>query len=505
MILNNKTISTLDMSIADVNADYLGVRRINLMENAGRGLAEFIQNLMEKNLSKKVLIFAGKGGNGGDGMVAARYLAKRVNVTLLLLGSKNEIRKQSTLKNWNKLKKISRNLKIFEIKEAEGLDKLILDEKTIIIDAIFGTGVKGEIKGIYYDVISFINSWEKRGIQVICVDNPSGIDPNTGQRANIYVKAHFTCVFHKKKIGLTTKNSGQIKVIPIGIPPEAENETGPGELLALSKPKAWTKKGDKGKILIIGGNEKYSGAPALSAMGCFQAGADLVTILTPERIAQAVRCYSPEFIVQDYPTSHLTLESIPNELLVENDVILLGPGLGRHPDTKKAVLEIQNITKSKFIPMVIDADALHLIDLSKLYSNVVLTPHAGEFSVLTGKTLPSGFDSFSSRINIVESVVKNSPAVWLVKGPWDIITTNKKIKVNKSGTHHMTRGGTGDILAGLISGFFMQVANPFYAATISAYINGRAGELAKENFSTMNLLSKIPEVIHSCINFILQD
>ncbi len=501
----NDLISTLEMSIADVNADYLGVKRIILMENAGRGLAEFIWDICKESHCSSIVIIAGKGGNGGDGMVAARHLANKTKVSLYLVGAKEDIKKHSTRKNWEILENLPHSISVNEVSDPVDLNKINISKKTIIVDALFGTGVRGEITGHYSKVISYINSCEKKGAIIICVDTPSGIDPNTGQKANIFVKGHYTVVFHKQKQGLTVENSGKITVISIGIPPEAEFIVGPGDLLALSNKNKWVKKGDQGKILVIGGNEKYSGAPALAAMGALQAGSDLVTIIAPKHVSHAIRSYTPEFIVDSYPSSHLTSESLPFQQMKETDSIVLGPGLGRHSDTQKAVEKILKFTKTHDIPLVIDADALHLINRSQLYSKVILTPHAGEFAVLTGIILPSGFSSFSERLNAVLKATKDSPAVWLVKGPWDIISCSEKYKINKSGVPEMSRGGTGDILAGLTAGFVNKTKNLFYAATISAFINGKAGELSRRDFSTSNLLTKIPEALRSSWNFISED
>ncbi len=493
------------MSIIDVNADYLGVKRLLLMENAGKGLADFVWEICKKKALSNIIILAGKGGNGGDGMVAARHLANKADVSLYLLGEKEDIRKGSTQKNWQILENMLHSLNLHEVKDSTELSKIQIMQNSIIIDAIFGTGVRGEVTGLYSQVISMINDHGKKGTDIICVDTPSGINPNTGQKANTFVKGNYTVVFHKTKKGLTEGNSGKIRVVPIGIPPEAEFIVGPGDLLAISNINKWQRKGDQGKVLVIGGNEKYSGAPALAAMGALQAGSDLVTIVSPEQVAQAIRSYTPEFIVESYSSSHLTLDSIPYHLLEEYNSIVLGPGLGRHPDTQKAVEEILKITKTKNLPLIIDADGLHLINQGQLYSKVILTPHAGEFAVLSGNSLPSDSESFPERLNKVLETVKDSPAVWLVKGPWDIIAHSDNYKINKSGIPEMSRGGTGDILAGLTASMVNKTGDHFYAASIAAFINGKAGELAHRNFSTMRLLAKIPEAIQMSWDFILED
>ncbi|MHA1940530.1 MAG: NAD(P)H-hydrate dehydratase [Candidatus Hodarchaeales archaeon] len=500
------TLTTLEMSIIDINADYLGVKRKILMENAGSKLADLILKVCEEKSSKNVIIFAGKGGNGGDGFVAARHLSKKIEVTVYLLGSKKNITKKSTLANLKVLENMFQSVKIFELKDSQEIKQLEAKKTNfVLVDAIFGTGIKGKIKGIHFEVISYINACHNQGNTVISVDTPSGIDPNSGDSRNIYVEADYTCVFHKLKRGLTSRNSGNLIIVPIGIPPEAELISGPGDLLAIMTGDKWSKKGDKGRILIIGGNNVFSGAPALAAMGVLRAGADLVTVLAPKTTSHAIRTYSPELIVQSYDSTHLKKDYISTDLLINQHVVLLGPGLGRHPQTKEAVLKIQEICKKEDFRLVIDADALHLIDPNLLYSNVILTPHAGEFLALTDITLPTGFQTFPARITAVQKVTSQSPATWLVKGPWDIISNKEKTKINKTGTPEMTQGGTGDVLAGLVAGFFSQSHNPFYSATVGAFINGKAGQLTKNDFSVINLLEKIPTAINDSKQFIGSD
>ncbi len=193
------------MSIVDVNSEYLGVNRTLLMENAGRGLADFILETGKSTSCSNVVILAGKGGNGGDGMVAARHLVRNIKVSLSLLGSSNEIKKRSTLLNWNILKEMSQSIELNEINKSDDLEKYVISSQTIVVDAIFGTGIKGEIRGMYKDAIEVINSWRKKGATIVCVDTPSGINPDSGIPSDIHVKPHYTCVFHRNKSGLNYK------------------------------------------------------------------------------------------------------------------------------------------------------------------------------------------------------------------------------------------------------------------------------------------------------------
>ncbi|MHA1972198.1 MAG: NAD(P)H-hydrate dehydratase [Candidatus Hodarchaeales archaeon] len=503
MIANK--ISSLEMSIVDVNSEYLGVKRRLLMENAGRGISDFIKNLTNSKDIEKIKIFSGKGGNGGDGMVTARHLCDSQPVDLYLLGSETNIKKKSTLANWNILKQLDNSIHLFQLKTYEDIDNLDFESNCLIVDALLGTGIKGDIRNPLLQLINKINSWHEKGNITLSVDTPSGVNPNTGDHSNAFIKADWTVCLHKQKIGLNQKNAGKIVVKSIGIAPEAEFIIGPGDLLAIKKFNPWSKKGNKGKILIIGGNELYSGAPTLAALAAIQAGADLVTTLVPSKIAYSIRAYSPELIVKEYDESHLTKEYITLDYIKSFDATLIGPGLGTHNETKEAISYFQTLSNDLQLKVVYDADSLKLLDVSKLSKNSVLTPHAGEFALLTELEIPNGLSSFITRKKLVQKMVKNFNGIWVVKGHWDIVTDGNILKINKTGTHKMTRGGTGDVLAGLIAGLIPQAKSLFHAACIGTYINGRAGELAQEEFSLSKLLQFIPKAINESYTFIRSD
>ena len=504
--MNSEKISTLEMSIADINSEYLGVNRILLMENAGKGLAELAWEVYNSTNRSDIVIFAGKGGNGGDGMVAARHLARYLPVRLYLVGSHKDITKRSTLENWKILRNMPESLELYELNHTVDMVNLDINSTTLIVDSILGTGIRGILRETLAALIRLITKYQDKGAIVISADTPTGIDPNTGKKANAFLKPQWTGVFHKQKQGLSSKNAGKIRVIPIGVPPEAEKIIGPGDLLALNPRSSWSKKGDNGKVLVIGGNETYSGAPALAAMGAIQSGADLVTILSPQKISSAIRSYSPEFIVHDYAAHHLTDDSLSIDLIRQSDAIVLGPGLGLHPDTQVAISKVSSLAKKFDKSIVIDADALKLLNMADVSSKTILTPHAGEFAALTDITIPASAQMFHRRVQLVQEVSVKFPNVWVVKGHWDIVSDNSHlIKINKTGTSRMTRGGTGDILAGLIAGFVIQTETPFRAACIGTYINGRAGELAEKNFNLSNLLRQIPVALQEGYDFIQDD
>ncbi|MEK6916309.1 MAG: NAD(P)H-hydrate dehydratase [Nanoarchaeota archaeon] len=230
-------------------------------------------------------------------------------------------------------------------------------------------------------------------------------------------------------------------------------------------------KGQNGRILIIGGSKDYVGAPALSAMAALRTGVDIVTVCAPEKVAWGINNYSPDIITRKFLGEDLGLTHTKEiiQLSQNFDVILLGPGLG---EQKEFVMKlIRDIKK----PFVLDADALKVIPLD-IVSNSILTPHAKEFRALFENTMKRQYDELEMEPNIKAVQEKLGNNVMLFKGPVDIIFTKHRRHTNKTGHNSMTKGGTGDILAGICAGYLAQSGDLFDAAKQAAYINGRLGE-----------------------------
>lgn len=501
--MNKKMISVLEMSIRDVNAEYIGLDRLLLMENAGRSLADLcLKEYYKNNLTSPIYIFCGRGGNGGDGMVAARHLIGKVPVKLFLLGSKDKISSSITNKNWKILEKIFENIEITELLTEKDIRDLQIIEKSLIIDAILGTGIHGKIREPLNTLISKINEFKEKKSLIVSVDTPTGIDPDTGKSAGNNIKPTMTCVFHKAKRGLTEENSGKIIVKSIGIFPWIEKIVGPGHYLAVKKKQEWSHKGDNGHVLIIGGSKDYSGAPAFSAIASLRAGSDLATILTSDVVSQSIRSFSPEIIVKEYNGSYLYQEVIEKLDISGFNTLVIGPGIGNKPETKEAVTKLLDLCKKNKLPVVVDADALKMVDANNFTEQTILTPHGGEFQIMTGVKLPSKPNEFQERLNMVKKATSQYKGVWVVKGHWDIITNGNQSQINLSGIPEMTIGGTGDILTGIIASFSNRTKNLFYTSCLGCYINGKAGERSKNNFTIENLLSEIPLAIKDASEFI---
>ena len=483
-----------DMMVADANADAMGIPRTSLMENAGRCLA---QRIIQNRNPCKVAIYAGNGGNGGDGFVAARYLLnKGFKVEVFLLSDPSSITSKETRLNWEVLEKINKGTTPLMLEVVKDSSYLLKTDADVLIDALLGTGVKGELREPISTAVDIINRSE--GFKV-AVDVPTGVDPGSGMVKDKAVQADVTVTFHKVKVGLniaSVEYVGSIEVCDIGIPKEAEMFTGPGDLLRLQNRDYKSHKGQNGKVLVIGGNKDYSGAPALAALSSLAAGADMVVVACPRELSSIIRSYSPDLIV--HPLSEEFLNPKDTDELIklsENfDAVVLGCGIGREEETSLAVNDlVVEIEK----PMVIDADALKLVGpgvLPRRNHETVITPHAGEFEEFSGRDAPK---DLKSRIEVVKDVSLESETTVLLKGPTDIIAHNNNLKLNSTGNPGMTVGGTGDCLAGLTCALLAQDHYGFEAAFLGAYINGKAGDIAADeygySFKATDLLGFIPQ------------
>jgi NAD(P)H-hydrate epimerase len=459
-----KIISAEEMTALDSNCRYFGLLPLQLMENAGAALAREVKADAK---GKRIAIVAGRGNNGGDAFVAARHLVG-FNVTVYLLGRSRDIVTEEAKRNWEILERLGYDLR--EIKDSSDLS---LAECDLIIDAIFGTGVRSPIKGLEAMSIDAINS---SGGPVISVDVPSG------HGTNKVVRAHAIVTFHRPKPDMT----GNVIVEDIGIPPAAEFFVGEGDLWLMGRRSQESHKGDSGRILVIGGGP-YTGAPALSAMAALRAGADIVTVATPRAAAKAISCYSPNLIVQELSADHLCPEDITvlKEQIARHDVVVMGMGLGRHPETMAALAEIMPLCEKA----VIDADALQ----PDLPLKGIVTPHAGEFKRISDISLVDL--DYSGRVEPLKEYAREKGLVVLLKGKVDLISDGEVVRANTTGNPGMTVGGTGDVLAGITAAFYARTS-ALRAATAAAFVNGRAGDLVypEKDFGMVatDVIEKIP-------------
>ncbi len=509
-------ISSAEMAAIDENCKFFGLSSAQLMENAGAGIANAIKRQFKgKAKNVKVTVMAGKGNNGGDAFVAARHLPLKngnFNVRILLVGSSKELRTEESRRNWQILHACGYDMEeITDSSELRAREPL-LKGSDVIIDALFGTGVRGKIKEPEATAIDLINAADTAF--VVSADIPSGLDPDTGESEKA-VRANVTVTFHRAKKGLLKTVArdyvGELVVAGIGIPEGIENLAGPGDVrLVVRQRKPGSHKGDNGRVLIVGGGP-FSGAPTLAALGALHAGADWVTIAAPKSVSSVISSLSPNLIVHPLSSGILVEKDVPAvlNLIKKHDVVVIGMGLGAEEETKRAACRIIEDEASKRV--VVDADGFYGLHLPVEVKDkfVIATPHAGEFTKMElkgrGVKVPPE-EPIEERINFVKDFSSANRVTTLMKGLTDIISDGVRVKQNKAGNAGMTVGGTGDVLAGVTGAFFAIVTDePLKAATAAAFVNGAAGDMAFENrgfgLLATDVVENIPEVMKGMISW----
>lgn len=482
-------LTPIEMRATDKNTEYNHIPTIVLMENAGSKISDYIVNNYPEK--KKVSIYSGTGGNGGDGFVIARHLLNHgYKVRLFLLSKPENIKNKDSQLNYESIKIIAecdKNLKLEVITDSSQIDP---DNSDIIVDAILGTGVNGKLRQPVSGAIDTINY---SPAIVISVDVPSGMNPEDGLVKDKCVVAHETLTLHKMKKGLTLAQEsyvGKITVLDIGIPKVSEEYVGEGDLLRIKTPDKYSHKGDNGSVLIVGSNPDYIGAVVFAAEAALKMGVDLVFIIAPEESANIIKQYNPEFIVRSVPDKVLSMEAYPafEDLEKRVDAILIGSGAGLDEKTSELFNRILNSTEK---PVVVDADALKLISKENLSSNVALTPHANEFKQLFGQEVPKKLED---KVELLSNLSREYKCKILLKGVVDVITSGDDYKLNRTGNQGMTIGGTGDLLAGLTVALAAK-NNLFEAAYLASFILGVAADNVLEkigfNYRIKDILKEL--------------
>ena len=452
-------MSPLDSRVMDANAEALGVSVTELMGNAGKAVAEFIE---KRYPGRSVLFVCGPGNNGGDGFAAASLMDPKL-ASVALLKKPSEIHTDAAWHYYNELR-----CPVIDYSKAD------LSAYDVVVDCALGTGMRGNVREPYRSFIVGTTGLHT----VVSVDVPSGL----GSDVSVHPVA--TVTFHDLKEGMSRENSGEIVISDIGIPAEAVDAIGPGDMLRYPIPGNESHKGQNGRLMIVAGGP-YFGAPVMSSMSALRTGADIVRLYTPESIFDTVAGTNPALMVTKLPGDRLTAESV-EFLLSESesyDAVLIGPGLGTDQDTVDAV---RSFVSSCRIPMVIDADGITAVVGMEFNGNVVLTPHHNEFRRLGGTCCPN-------------ELAERLGAVVLLKGATDEISDGRRTRLNRTGTPAMTGAGTGDVLAGATAALLSKGMTPFDSACLAAYICGKAGEYAFEDKSygliATDVIDEIPHVL----------
>ncbi|OBW63038.1 MAG: carbohydrate kinase [Dehalococcoides mccartyi] len=487
-----------------------GISTETLMENAGRAVAVFARHLLEEQNGCRVLILAGAGNNGGDGLVAGRYLrswGEKVSIFVPFIDTPKGTTVQGCLEASGDI-----FAGLAELEEH-------LADADLVIDALLGTGVNRPLEGIYKEALQMTANVRntRPEMQVLAVDLPSGLNADTGQADDACLKADFTLSLGIAKQGLFTHRglelSGAVSVADIGIPPELTTD-----IQAVLIEKDWAKsvlpvrsphanKGNFGRVMIVAGSDRYIGAAILAGSAAMRVGAGLVTLALPESLTGAVASRIPEATYLPLPeVSSGTADNSAARFVLSElgkyDVLLIGPGLGQTGYSARLVTEVlSNLPVG--LKVIIDADALNILSAIpdwwlEYKFDAVLTPHPGEMARLA-KTTTEAVQS--DRFGLCQKFACKWGKTLILKGAGTIVTSPQgETLCNPAANPVLASAGTGDVLAGIIGGLLGQGVSLFEAAGLGVYLHSLAAEALRSEIGdagvlASDLLLKLPVVI----------
>ncbi len=469
-----------------------------LMDRAGASVASQVQRVAELSglPDPFVQLIAGRGNNGGDVFAAAYHLKKRgLLVEVCLAGSADQVRGDART-HLQRMR--AEEIDLHELATLEDWKdaKESLPAGDIIVDGLLGTGAKGPARGPIAGAITYIRH-QAPDVMVIAIDTPSGLDADTGLVEGEAVQADVTVTMGLPKTGLIEPDAleyvGDLEVADIGFPDEYIEQT-PGDPLRevivesdlyplFPRRVRRSHKGDYGHVLMIGGSRQYTGAIMLAARAAMRSGSGLVTAVVPESLVASLSAAMPEVIVRgaqetDEGALASDLWKTWSGRIEDYDALLIGPGMTRHEETRRLV---QQILKDASLPIVMDADAISVcaddVDaLTSATSSLVLTPHPGEFAALLGLSVK---DVQRDRVTHALDAAKRLNATMVLKGAHTVVAQPEPpVHINVCGNPGMATGGTGDVLAGILTSFIGQGLAPFDAARSAVFLHGRAGDMA---------------------------
>ncbi|MCC7207643.1 MAG: NAD(P)H-hydrate dehydratase [Anaerolineae bacterium] len=509
-----KLVSVEEMRAIEAAADAAGVSYAQMMDTAGRAVAERIRRYLEAFGEPHVLVLVGPGNNGGDGLVAGRILSQeyRARVTFFLAAPRDDA-------NFHDVQ--AAGLAITD--DLAALDGLVR-RADVIVDALLGTGarlpVRGAVKMALQEVQDALAA--RRGMVtrsgivtpgrpdvwaqpqpspfIVAVDVPSGMDADTGALDPLALHADETITFEAAKLGQVqfpgAAALGALHVATLNLPAKLpvrdrilRTLLDAGTVRALLPPRpADANKGTFGKALIVGGSPHYIGAPGLAALGAYRIGAGLVTVAAPEMVVNALAGHLLEVTWLPLSGAATGLDSALLDQVRAYDAALVGPGIGRAFDVMGLLDGLAGSGREVIPPLVIDADGLNLLAgesdwQRRLPGRTILTPHPGEMARLA-RVEPEGGRSAiqvvqARRLELAAEKAAQWRCVVLLKGAYSVVAApDGRITVIPFADAALARAGTGDVLAGIVAGLLAQGLEPFDAAAVGAYIHGYAGMLA---------------------------
>ena len=484
-----KILTAEQMREADRRTVEAGIPGLVLMENAGCRVVEFLEKTISNLAGQRIVVVCGKGNNGGDGLVIARQLWTRLRPASLdvLLASPPEEFSGDAATNWAMF-------------QALGIPNAFVVEPgmrlaTLVIDALLGTGLRGPAEGRALELIREMNESFSLAT-IVSVDVPSGL-----HAAGESVRAAYTVTLAAPKTELilppTCDRAGAVTVAPIGIP-RAFIDDESAHWLNLVEPGMFARffvprersahKGSFGHVLVLGGAQGKGGAAAMSGAAALRSGAGRVTVATDPRERATVTTLMPELMTSDWADG-----------VGEQDVLALGPGLGREPEAEALA---RDLFANAPVPAVVDADALNALAMATLNASGrlrVLTPHPGEMSRLCGCGIAA---VQGDRVGTARRFATERNCIVVLKGQRTVIARpDGRVYINPTGTPAMATAGSGDILTGLIAGLLAQFPHDAVDAVLAAvWLHGRAGELGaaeigEQSLTAMDLLKYLPSAM----------
>jgi ADP-dependent NAD(P)H-hydrate dehydratase / NAD(P)H-hydrate epimerase len=449
--------------VIEANAVALGVSIETLMENAGRAVAEEAARRL-KGPSDAIAVVAGTGNNGGDGFAAIHYLEQwGFSPDLWTVAPPGEIRSSPARRCFERIAPTTRvRVGIPRPQDLAGY--------SLLIDALLGTGQHGEPRPPIRDAVLALAG---SAVPILSVDEPTGLG------SPVAVHPRWTVALESVKDGMTPDTSGEIIVRPIGIPPAAVNETGPGVFLFYPLPQQKARSPRSGRVLVVGGGP-YTGAPALAGLAILRAGAERAVIAAPQPAAGLIQSYSPTLIVSGVGTDRFQPSDVPALVhLVDRlhiDAVVVGMGVGDAPESAAAMSDFVGKLRGRSLPLVVDADALGALGSAApspaAKAPCVATPNRHEFDthfVDLRESLPD------SRLDAARRIASERGLVLLAKDEVDLLTDGRRGYLNRHHHPAMTVGGTGDVLAGVVGSLVARGVDPLDSARLASYWVGEAG------------------------------
>jgi len=494
-----KIVSAAEMRAIDrATSERFGVPSLTLMENAGAAVADFV--LSHYASAGRIVVFCGKGNNGGDGFVAARRLHEQgKKVQTILLADPGDLRGDASLM-FDKLPGVAT-----VVFSSDGLKSSLVRpsmQADLYLDAVLGTGFKPPLSGLLAEAISIMNASQ---VPMIAVDIPSGADADaTDSQVGAIARADAIVTFTAARPAhvFSSLTSGAICVAGIGSPEQAIisslqlNVITARDIAPLIGPRpAESNKGSYGHVLVVGGSHGKSGAAAMAGMAALRVGAGLSTVATPKSVLGTVAGFHPELMTEPLPeteagTIATSAEDGIRELAKGKSVLAIGPGISRDPQTSELVRAL--LAKLQ-LPLVLDADGLNAFEgradeLNGQGRTLIVTPHPGEMARLTGLSIA---DVQKDRLGVARKFARAHELIIVLKGHRTLVVKpDGEAWVNTTGNPGMATGGTGDILTGMVAGMIAQHPKDAFAAVLTAvHLHGLAGDVMRERVGEYSLVA----------------